>query len=139
MNRENLYQAIIKDEERREFFDGWFYGDLIHYANGDVYIRQSQTGSEEQVIPETVCQQINRKDKNGANLFECDYDAKGNIIVWCDKCMGWQFGQLDIPTNEVVISCHWCDGNFGFQDQINDFEKVGNIRDHFYLKSNVSD
>ena len=28
---------------------------------------------------------------------------------------------------------------FGFQDQINDFEKVGNIHNHFYLKSNVSD
>ena len=65
MNREILFRGIVKDEERRKFFDGWFYGDLIHYANGDVYIRQPQTGSEEQVIPETVGQYIGVNDVYG--------------------------------------------------------------------------
>jgi len=34
-----------------------------------------------------------------------------------------------VPTKDICISCHRCDGNFFFEDHINDFEIVGNVAD----------
>ena len=62
-------------------------------------------------------------------IFEGDYDSDGNCIVWCDNCNGFEFAQLDVPTKDICIPCHRCDGNFFFSDQINDFEIVGNVAD----------
>lgn len=67
------------------------------------------------------------KDKNGKEIYEGDYDNEGNMIKWCVRCSGWEFAQLDIPTKDVVIKCHRCDGNFFIEDHINSFEVIGNI------------
>jgi hypothetical protein len=69
---------------------------------------------------------VGKKDKNGNDVFNGDFDAEGNVVVWCENCNGWEFGALDIPTNEICIPCHRCDGNFFFEDQIGDFEVIGN-------------
>ena len=81
------------------------------------------------IVPSSLSQFINQKDKNGKKIFEGDYDADGNCIVWCDNCNGFEFAALDVPTKDICISCHRCDGNFFFGDQINDFEIVGNVAD----------
>jgi hypothetical protein len=67
------------------------------------------------------------KDKNGTDIFDGDFDDDGNCVVWCSICNGWEFAQLDVPTKDICISCHRCDGNFFFEDHISDFEIVGNV------------
>jgi len=81
------------------------------------------------IEPKTLSQFINQKDKNGKKIFEGDYDADGNCVVWCENCNGFEFAAIDVPTKDICIPCHRCDGNFFFGDQINDFEIVGNIAD----------
>jgi len=81
------------------------------------------------IEPKSLSQFINQKDKNGKKIFEGDYDSDGNCIVWCNECNGFEFAGIEIETKEQYIPCHRCDGNFFFQDQINDFEIVGNVAD----------
>lgn len=81
----------------------------------------------EEVLPENIIEYINKSDVNGNDIYEGDYDEDGNIVVWCDRCMAWQFGQLDVPTKDLVIPCHACDGNFFFDEHINEFEIVSNV------------
>lgn len=81
------------------------------------------------IVPNSLSQFINQKDKNGKKIFEGDYDADGNCIVWCNECNGFEFAGIEVETKEQYIPCHKCDGNFFFQDQINDFEIVGNVAD----------
>ena len=77
----------------------------------------------------TVSQFTGKKDVNGIDVFEGDYDNDGNCVVWCDNCSGWEFAALDVPTNDICIPCHRCDGNFFFEDHINEFKIIGNIND----------
>ena len=72
-----------------------------------------------------VRQFVGHKDKNGVEIFEGDYDNDGNAVKWCQTCNGWEFSAIDIPTGDVCIPCHRCDGNFLFEDHINEFESVG--------------
>ena len=81
------------------------------------------------VDPGTVCQFAGFTDINGKKVFEGDYDKDGNCVVFCDECHGWQFGEIDIPTKDICIPCHNCDGNFMIGDWIEKFEVVGNIHD----------
>ena len=100
---------------------------ILKHANvyGHWYINKPCT----MVIPDTVCQFTGKKDKNGDKIFEGDYDENGNMVVWCDRSNGWQFAQIDVPTKDICIHCHWCDGNFDFSEHIDDFVIVGNIHD----------
>lgn len=95
------------------------------YVYGHWYINKPCT----KVIPETVCQFTGKTDKNGIKIFKGDYDEDGNMVVWCDRCNGWQFAQIDVPTKDICIPCHWCDGNFDFSEHIDDFVISGNIND----------
>ena len=81
------------------------------------------------IVPNSLSQFINQKDKNGKKIFEGDYDDDGNCIVWCNECNGFEFAGIEVETKEQHIPCHRCHGNFFFQDQINDFEIVGNVAD----------
>jgi len=126
MNRE------IKFRAKRINNGEWAYGSLwIDCASGPTMI--SGDGSDRDcfnfISIETVGQYIGRKDKNGKEIYDGDYDSDGNCVVWCDRCNGWEFGLIDMPTKELCIPCHKCDGNFFFEDHINDFTITGNIHD----------
>ena len=82
------------------------------------------------IDPETVGQYTGIDDREGENIFEGDHDKDGNCVVFCERCNGWQFAQIDIPTKDICIPCHCCDGNFMFNDIINQFEITGNIHDN---------
>ena len=125
MNREILHKGISKKGGK------WVGGDFYHAKQSDQYfiVTEIWPGNANfiQIIPGTDCQFTGTTDKNGKNVFEGDYDKDGNIVVWCEN--GWEFGALDIPTKEIFINCHACEGNFLFGDHIGDFEVIGNIND----------
>ena len=79
-----------------------------------------------EVIPETVGQLCQYE---GKEYWEGDYDKDGNMLYFCQRCQGWQFAQIDVPTKDVIF-CHNCDGNFDFQEHINDFIPISNIHQH---------
>jgi len=67
------------------------------------------------------------KDKNGKEIYEGDYDSDGHMVVFCNNCAGWQFGHIDIPTKDLAIDCHACEGHFMFRDHVGEFEIFGNV------------
>ena len=69
------------------------------------------------------------KDIKGNDIYEGDHDHEGHVVVFCDRCAGWQFGLIDIPTKDLVIDCHACEGNFFFQDHLPEFEIFGNVNE----------
>ena len=79
------------------------------------------------VTPEALLQWTGRKDVNGIDVYEGDYNKDGDCVVWCNECNGWQFGGYDAESNQIYQNCHRCDGDFDFQEAIEDFEYFGNI------------
>ena len=67
-------------------------------------------------------------DKDGVEVFEGDYDEEGNMVDYCQTCLGYQFFQIDIPTRHILF-CHNCDGNFMIQDYLSEFKVKSNIHD----------
>lgn len=125
MQREILFKGLTKSSKE------WIIGDLNNIS-GSVFIfpRTPDTPFHSpdwfEIIPESVCQMFKY---DGKTYWEGDYNENGEMLVFCDSCMGLQFAQVDIPTKDVVIKCHNCDGNFMFHDAINNFKPIGNIHD----------
>ena len=83
------------------------------------------------------------KDKNGKEIYEGDIigDTEDwSIVIWCNKCIGWQLAWYDIDIDKKT--CHMCDGNFDitetFENNIadNDEEVIGNIYENAKLLDN---
>lgn len=126
MNREILFRGLKADGSNE-----WVYGYCRKWFNSydgnEVHIISNDYGEGSLVIHSTVGQFCGLTDKNGTRIFEGDYDINGIMVTWCNNCNGWEFAQIDIPTKDICIPCHRCDGNFFFEDHINDFEVIGNI------------
>lgn len=124
MNREIKFRAWVNTYNGKEMLYDYCYLNPKenHFYAEDLTNDRGDVGKIFEVMQFT-----GRKDKNGKDIYEGDFDIDGNIVVWCDKCNGWEFGAIDIPTNEIVINCHRCDGNFFFEDQINDFVIFSNV------------
>lgn len=140
-NREILFRGLKADGSNE-----WVYGYLLNTPFEKVYEYTEEPKSfiisdilyshicynnaktiMTEVIPSTVGQFTGLTDNNGTRIFEGDYDSNGIMVTWCNNCNGWEFAGIDIPTKDICIPCHRCDGNFFFEDHINDFELIGNI------------
>jgi len=144
-NKNNIMREILF--KGKTIDNKWVYGDLIQIGGSTlIYHGDKQTVDEikqedspcavgfypnqiSPVKPNTVCQFTGKTDKNGIKIFKGDYDEDGNMVVWCERCNGWQFAQIDVPTKDICIPCHWCDGNFDYSEHIDDFIISGNIHD----------
>ena len=109
------FRGIIKNPD--ELFSGFIYGDLLHYANGSIGIRQIETGQEFDVVPETVGQFTGRLDKNGKDIFE------GDLIKYENK--KFEIKYLNARFSAIELSGTECE-TLGVL-LWNDAEIIGNI------------
>lgn len=144
MERAILFRGIIKYPNY--IFKGFWYGNLILYANGGTFIRQIETGQEFMVIPETIGQYTGLTDKNGVKVFE------GDIVKWTYGDHYWEAIISTIPNNKsntlyAVETFHNCTideekdiytyersvSRHGVRNEIeylsNNSEVIGNIHD----------
>lgn len=95
--RKILFRGKPIDEETIIGND-FYYGDLCHYANGEVTIRQPETGSEIAVLPETVGQFMGITDKNGVKIFE------GDIINETGKVNNGDSGTKIVENQRIAVT-----------------------------------
>ena len=118
MNRQLKFKALYENKLHDVY--GISFPELI------VKIPLQRFPFMQEVKADEIIQFIDKADVNGYEIFEGDYDNDGNCVVWCNNCNSWQFAQLDVPTKDICIPCHACDGNFFFDEHIHEFETVGN-------------
>lgn len=110
-------EEVEKNKKYLIMVDGMTDWNLPHPINGY------------EVIPETVSQFTGFLDKNGREIYDGDYNSDGEMFTWCNNCGGWTIAQLDLPTKDIVIPCHWCEGDFHWADVIEEFEIAGNVHE----------
>lgn len=117
--REILFRGKPIDEETIIGND-FYYGDLCHYANGEVTIRQPETGYEIAVFPETVGQFTGLTDKNGVKIFEVD-------LLQNDK--------------EIIFEVQWHGALYGFSGYVKKWDSSYSAADfvNYIIIGNVHD
>ena len=133
MNRE------IEFKGKTKYSPQWVYGSLLHNVisltgehdiNGQITIDNKTSftaivdvnGCVYEIIPETKCQYIGKKDKNGKKIYEGDmvnWGEKFIVVYTCGKFA------LKKPTNTLY------DYDYIFTDSIlESCEIIGNIHDN---------
>ena len=135
MERAILFRGIIKYPNY--IFKGFWYGNLILYANGGTFIRQIETGQEFKVIPETIGQYTGLTDKNGAKVFSDDLlkDGKEDVFRvyqiaggFCVKSSVWKTDTKEWVLSDILIAASLTDAQM--QSYISEScEVIGNIHD----------
>lgn len=121
MNRE------IKFRGKRVCNEEWIHGDLTHDINGKPFIHfagYSDRGMgvefTHEVIPETIGQFTNLKDKNGREIYEGDY-------IYCRDalCEGYSFeGVVKFQSGGFMVKSD-IDSHYRWADY--ETEVIGNI------------
>jgi len=67
------------------------------------------------------------KDCNGVDIYEGDYDQDHQVVVWCERRLGWSLFTYDFPTKEFIhCNCYNCEGNYELNECF-DIDIIGNI------------
>ena len=122
--REILFRGKPIDEETIIGND-FYYGDLCHYANGEVTIRQPETGYEIAVFTETIGQFTGITDRNGKKIFEGDI-LKTNEADWV--------GKVKFKHSAYIISDD--NGGYSTYPDFSKCEVIGSIHDNPELLNN---
>ncbi len=127
--REILFKAKRKDNG--EWVEGYYRADPdldMHYICGWNYY-PSENGLEREpfeyeINPETLCQYIGLKDKNGKKIWENDIvkcrhsQSFGNVKWYCGDYIGW-----------CVDDVYDCEQQFD-KDMFDTCEVIGNVFDN---------
>ena len=132
--REIDFRGKLKKQEDIDLFGEWFYGDLIHYADGSVHIRQKETGTTLEVHHGTVGQLSGMKDGIGTKIYDGDIlysvlddetDPRGYVEIYNKVCfMNGSFGFIGENTGDFhSFSLLGIDG-------LDDSSVISNIHDN---------
>lgn len=137
-----MEKLIVKKYKAKKLDDNtWIYGSLLiepHHKGDPLRGQESylkyyiiSNTINHQVDPNTICEYTGFKDINNKLIYTNDIIAEYfSAVVWCNKSGSYQFGSYDTELKDWFISCHHCEGNFLFEDLLNDKLKViGNIYD----------
>lgn len=116
--REILFRAKAKDGK-------WYFGDLVQFNSGMVYVQSKEVDKSNYVIPESVGQFTGLTDKNGKKIFE------GDIILFSHPaykkefsvCVKWNKDEVGFE----AVNGDWVDC-LGYDSEFH--EVIGNIHDN---------
>lgn len=136
-----LFKAKTTPKEKGEFNNVWVTGNLI-VSNGKYYIHpvnnvvnvKNEIGRiivMHEVIPDTICQCTDLKDKNGKLIWENDIvkDKHGNFykVFWQNNY--YQFSWICVKSDVFLIGAKWDLLSF----KSFEIEVIGNIFDNAEL------
>lgn len=131
--RKILFRAKHVDDDS-VFANEWVCGDLCHYANGTIFIRQQETGSAFDVLQESVGEFTGLFDKNGKEIYEGDIiniqviSSHIKDVIINEKCSvvfyNGCFGMAEYGIRKEFVRFN------SFVEYLTSFEIVGNIYDN---------
>lgn len=130
----------IKFRGKRSDTKDWVYGSLLQSeqdTQGNIECMIVQRFADElelnkfYVLPETVGQFTGLiLDEGLTPVFEGDHDEDYQVVMWCEYSFSWQWATYDFPTREkICCHCYNCEGDFNFNEQIDNVRITGTIHD----------